>query len=110
VLSNVSPKNFVLQVFAISLFLCITCKSIRELVLVTNCIYCVLSASIDNRLVVNHLFISWIILLALLLKFVSLRLEIIMLVSSAYRTTSALSLTFFGKRLYKVRKAVGHHA
>jgi hypothetical protein len=91
VLSNGSPTNFVLQVFAISLFLHITCKSIRELVLVTNCIYCVLSAFSDNRLVANHLFISWRILLALLVKFVGLKLVIIMLVSSKYRTTSALS-------------------
>jgi hypothetical protein len=54
VLSNVSPKNLYLEVFAISLFLYIACKSIRELVLVTNCIYCDLSAFSDNRLVVNH--------------------------------------------------------
>jgi hypothetical protein len=47
----------VLQVFAISLFLYITCKSIRELILFTNCVYCILSAYSDNRLVVNHLFI-----------------------------------------------------
>jgi hypothetical protein len=81
---RVNPRNFVLQVFAISLFLYITCNSIRELVLVTNCIYCVLSAFSDNRLVVNYLFISWRILLALLVKFVGLVLVIIMLVSSAY--------------------------
>jgi hypothetical protein len=87
----------VLQVFAISLFLYITCKSIREVVLVTNCIYCVLSAFSDNILVVNHLFISWRMLLALLVTFVGLRLVIIMLVSSLYITTSALSLTIFGK-------------
>jgi hypothetical protein len=97
VFSNVSPRNVVLQVFAISLFLCIICKSNRELVLVTNCIYCVFSAFSDNRLVVNHLFISWRILLALLVKSVGLRLVIIRLVSSVYRTTSALSLTIFGK-------------
>jgi hypothetical protein len=54
VLASISPRNFVLQVFAISLFLYIKCKSIRELVLVTNRIYCVLSAFSDNRLVVNH--------------------------------------------------------
>jgi hypothetical protein len=59
VLFNVSPRNIVLEVFAISLFLYITCKSIRELVLVTNCIYRVLSTFSDNRLVMNHLFISW---------------------------------------------------
>jgi hypothetical protein len=53
VLSNV----FVLEVFAIFLFLYITGKSIKELDLVGNCIYCVLSAFSDNRLVVNHLFI-----------------------------------------------------
>jgi hypothetical protein len=97
VLSNVSPRNFVLEVFAISLFLYVTCKSIGELVLVTNCIYCVLSAFSDNRLVANNLFITWRILLALLIKSVGLRLVIIMLVSSKYRTTSALSLTIFGK-------------
>jgi hypothetical protein len=91
------PRNFVLQVFAIFLFLYITCKSIRELVLITNCIYCVLSAFSDNRLVVNQLFISWRTLLALLVKVVGLRLVIIMLAPSAYRTTSALSLTIFGK-------------
>jgi hypothetical protein len=90
-------RNCVLQVFAISLFLYITCKSIREPVLVTNYIYCVSSAFRDNRLEVNHLFIPWGILLALLVKFVGLRLVIIMLVSSTYRTTSALSLTTFGK-------------
>jgi hypothetical protein len=75
------------------------CQSVRELVLVTNCIYCVLSAFSDNRLVVNHLFISWRILLALLVKFVGLRLVIIMLlvVSSTYRISLALSLTIFGK-------------
>jgi hypothetical protein len=39
VLFNVSPRNFVLEVFAISLFLYFTYKSIRELVLVMNCIY-----------------------------------------------------------------------
>jgi hypothetical protein len=84
-------------------------------VLVTNCIYCVLSAFSDNRLVVNHLFISWRILLALLVKFVGLRLVIIMLILSTYRTTSALSL-FLANHLCKVRKAmaqilipVGHH-
>jgi hypothetical protein len=97
VLSNVSPTNFVLEVFAVSLFLYITCKSIRALIFVKNGIYCVLPAFSDNRLVVNHLFISWRILLALLVKFVGLGLEIIMLVLSAYRTTSALSLTTFGK-------------
>jgi hypothetical protein len=97
VLSSVSPRNFVLQVFAISLFLQITCKSIKEPVFVTNCLYCVLSAFSDNRIVVNHLFISWRILLALLVKFVGLKVVIIMLVSSAYRTTSALSLDTFGK-------------
>jgi hypothetical protein len=97
VLSNVRTINVVLQVFASSLFLHITCKTIRELVLVTNCIYCVLSAFSDNRLVVNHLFISGRILLALLVKFVGLKLVIIMLVSSAYRTTSALPLATFGK-------------
>jgi hypothetical protein len=97
VLSKVSPRNFVLGVFAISLFLYVTCKSIRELVLVTNCIYCVLSAFSDNRLVVNHLFISWRILLALLVKSVGLKIVIIMLVSSAYKTTSMLSPTIFGK-------------
>jgi hypothetical protein len=43
--SIVSPRNVLLQVFAISLFLYITCKSVRELFLVTNCIYCVLSVS-----------------------------------------------------------------
>jgi hypothetical protein len=96
-LSNVSPRNFVLQVCAVSLFLHITCKSIRELVLVTNCIYCHLSAFSGNILVVNHLFISWRILLALLVKFVGLKLVIIMLVLSAYRTTSALSLAILGK-------------
>jgi hypothetical protein len=96
-LSNVSARNFVLEVFAISLFLYITCKYIRDLVLVTNCVYCVFSAFGDNRLVVNHLFISWRILLALLVKSVGLRLVIIMLVSFAYRTTSALSLTIFGE-------------
>jgi hypothetical protein len=117
VLSNVSPRNVVLQVFAISLFLHITCKSIRELVLVTSCIYCVLSAFIDIGLVVNHLFISWRILLALLVKFVVLKLVIIMLVSSAYRTTSALSLTILVNHLCKVGEAmdqvlipVGHRA
>jgi hypothetical protein len=83
VLSNVSLRNFVLQVFAISLFLYIKCKSIRELILVTNCIYCFLWAFGDNSLVVNHLFISW-NLLALLAKFVGLRLVIILLVSSNY--------------------------
>jgi hypothetical protein len=97
VLSNVSPRNFVLEIFAISLFLFFICKSVKELVLVTNYIYCVLSAFSDNRLVVNNLFISWRILLALLVKSVGLRLVIIMLVSSAYRTTSALSLAIFGK-------------
>jgi hypothetical protein len=97
VLSNVSLRNVVLKVFATFSFLYITCKSIRELVLVTNCIYCVFSAFSDNRLVVNHLFISRRILLALLVKSVWLRLVIIMLVSSAYGTTSALSLTIFGK-------------
>jgi hypothetical protein len=56
VLSNVSLRNFVLQVFAASLFLYIICKSIRELVLDTNCIYCVFSAFSVNILVVNHLF------------------------------------------------------
>jgi hypothetical protein len=66
VLSNVGPRNCVLEVFAISL----------------------------NKLVVNHLFMSWRILLSLLLKFVGLRVVIIMLVSSVYRTTSALSLIF----------------
>jgi hypothetical protein len=84
-------------VFAISFFSYITCKSIKELVLVTNCMYCVLSAFNDNRLVVNHLFISWRILLAQLVKFVGLGLVIIMLVLSKYRTTSALSLIIFGK-------------
>jgi hypothetical protein len=49
--------------------------------LVTNCIYCVLSAFSDNRLIVNHLYISWRILLAMLVKFVGLKLVIIMLVS-----------------------------
>jgi hypothetical protein len=44
-----------------------------------------------NRLVVNHLFISWRILLALLVKFVALRLVIIMLVSSAYRCNMYVS-------------------
>jgi hypothetical protein len=95
--SNVSPRNFVLQVFAISLFLYIMCKSIRELVLVTNCIYCVLSAFSDKRLVVNHLFKSWRILLALLVKFVGLRLAIIMLVSSTYRTTCHFWQTIYVK-------------
>jgi hypothetical protein len=80
-----------------SLFLYIICKSIRELVLVTNCIYCVFSAFSGNGLVVNHLFISWRILLALLVNYVGSRLVIIMLVLSAYRTTSALSLTIFGE-------------
>jgi hypothetical protein len=97
VLSNVSPRNFVLEVFAISLFLYVICKSVREIVLVANCIYCVLSAFSDNRLVVKHLFISWRILLALLVKSVGLRLVIITLVSSMYRTTSSLSVTIFGK-------------
>jgi hypothetical protein len=59
---------FVLKVCVISLFVYITCKSTRELVLVANCIYCVFSAFSDNRLVVNYLFISWRILLALLVK------------------------------------------
>jgi hypothetical protein len=49
----------VLLVFAISLSLYIICRSIRVLVLVTNCIYCVLSAFSDNRLVASHLFISY---------------------------------------------------
>jgi hypothetical protein len=80
VLSNVSPRNFVLNVFAISLFLYVTCKSVRDLVLVTNCICCVLSAFSDNRLVVKHLFISWRILFAVLAKSVGFRLVIIMLV------------------------------
>jgi hypothetical protein len=57
-LSNGSMRNSVLVVFAISLFLYITFKSIRELVLVANCIYCVLSAFSANRLVVNHLFVE----------------------------------------------------
>jgi hypothetical protein len=96
-MSNVSLRNVVLEVFAFSLFLYVTCKSIRDLVLATNCIYCVLSAFSDNRLVVNHLFISWRILLALLVEFIALRLVIILLVSSVYRTTSALSLSIFGK-------------
>jgi hypothetical protein len=51
-------EKFCIRIFATSLFLYFTCKSIRELVLVTNCIYCVLSAFNDNRLVLNHLFIS----------------------------------------------------
>jgi hypothetical protein len=97
VLSNVVMRNVVLEVFAISLFLFCTCKFIRELILVTYCMYCVLSAFSDNRLVVNHLVISWRIVLAVLVKSVRLRLLIIMLVSSAYRTTSALSLTIFSK-------------
>jgi hypothetical protein len=84
-----------------------TRKSIRELVLVTNCIYCVLSAFSDNRLVVNHFFISWRILLALLVKSVGLRIVIIMLVSSAYRTTSALSLTTLGKSFMLSKKSNG---
>jgi hypothetical protein len=96
-LSNVSPRHFVSEVFANSLILYFTCKSIRELVLVTNCIYSILSAFSDNRSAVNHLFISWRILLALLVKFVWMRLVIIMLVLSADRTTSALSLTIPGK-------------
>jgi hypothetical protein len=49
----------------------------------------------DNKLVVNHLFIYWKILLALLVKFVGLRLVIIMLVSSMYRTTLELSWYIF---------------
>jgi hypothetical protein len=73
VLSNVSPRNFVLQVLAISLVLYIKCKSIRELVLVTNCI---LSAFSDNRLVMNYLFISRRMLLAPSVKFIGLRLVI----------------------------------
>jgi hypothetical protein len=79
--------RFPQEVSAISLFLYITCKSIRELVLVANYIYCVLSAFSVNRLVTNHLFISWRILLALLVKSAGLRLVIIMIVSSTYKTT-----------------------
>jgi hypothetical protein len=100
VLPNVSPRNFVLEVSAISLFLYVTCKSIRGLVLVTNCIYCVLSAFIDNRLVVNHLFISWRILLALLVKSVGLKLVIIMLLSSSYRTTGWLQKKWLKSNMY----------
>jgi hypothetical protein len=82
VLSNVNLRNFVLEVIAISLFLYIKCKSISELVLVINCVLSVFS---DNRLVVNHLSVYWRNLLALLVKFVGLRLVMIMLVSSEYR-------------------------
>jgi hypothetical protein len=77
----------------------------------------VLSTFSDNRLVVNHLFISWRILLALLVKSVGLRLGIIMQVLSTYRTTSTLSLTILVNHLCKVGKAldqvltpVRHHA
>jgi hypothetical protein len=58
VLSYVSPRNFVLQVFAISLFLYSACKSIRELVLVTNCIYCVLSAFSEPFIYMLETFVS----------------------------------------------------
>jgi hypothetical protein len=113
VLSNVSPRNFVLKVFATSLFLYFTCKFIKELVLVANCIYCVLSAFSDNRLIVNHLFISWRILLALVLKSVGFRLVIIMLVSPCIELLQRCLQLFLANHLCKVRKAmipVGHHA
>jgi hypothetical protein len=93
-LSNVNPRNSVLQIFTIYMFLYIKCKSIRELVLVTNCIYHVLSACSDDRLVVNHLFIFWRILLGWEVPYV-------------YRTNSALSLTIFGKSFTQSKKSSG---
>jgi hypothetical protein len=64
-------------------------KSSKDLVLVINCINWVLSTFNDNKLVINHLCISWKIILILFLNCIGLWLVIITLVSSVNRRISA---------------------
>jgi len=58
VLSSVIPRNFLLQILVTFLFSWVIYKSIKELVLVTNYIKCVLSVFSDYKLVLYQLFIS----------------------------------------------------
>jgi hypothetical protein len=83
VLSNVTPRHLVLWILTIFLFPWIIFRSSRKLVLVTNCINWVLSTFNDNKLVENHLFMSWKTLLTVFSNFIWLELLTIILLSSA---------------------------
>ena len=87
--SIVKPRNIMFVVLVMCLFNIVLLKSCVWLLLVQNCKKWVLSKFKDNKLLLNHSFISGKTVLSLVEKSAELGLVIIILLSSVYNSNLA---------------------